>query len=85
MNEPVSIIGNLGHAHAPGRLTYTVAEAASALGISRGLAYEMVKEGSLPGLRLGQRRILVPRGALDALLSSSSSIPSPQNQGALCG
>jgi len=60
------------HAAASERLTYSVEEAAVLLGIGRGLAYEMVRDGSLPGLRLGQRRILVPRGALEALLGSSS-------------
>ncbi len=69
---------------APDRLTYTVAEAARALGISRGLAYEMTRQGGLPSLRLGQRRILVPRGALDALLGSSDLVPATSGQGALC-
>ena len=49
-------------------LTYTVEEAARALGISRGLAYEMVREGRLPALRLGQRRLIIPRAALEGLL-----------------
>jgi Helix-turn-helix domain len=35
----------------PPRLTYTVEEAGQVLGISRGLAYEMVREGTLPSLR----------------------------------
>ena len=61
----------------PDRLTYTIKEAARALGVSRGLAYEMAREGRLPTLRLGQRRILVPRGALDALLASSSMVSAP--------
>ena len=59
---------------APARLTYTVEEAAKLLGIGRGLAYEMVRDGSLPSLRLGQRRILVPRGALEALLRASTMV-----------
>lgn len=41
------------------RLTYTVDEVAQMLGISRGLAYEMVRQGELPSIRLG-RRLLVP-------------------------
>lgn len=41
------------------RLTYTVDEVAEMLGISRGLAYEMVRRGELPSIRLG-RRLLVP-------------------------
>lgn len=45
---------------ARGRLTYTVDEAADLLGISRALAYEAVRRGEIPSLRIG-RRILVPR------------------------
>jgi len=55
-------------APATARLTYTVEEAARALGISRGLAYQMVREGRLPALRLGQRRLIIPRAALEDLL-----------------
>jgi excisionase family DNA binding protein len=65
-------------------LTYSVEEAAVLLGIGRGLAYEMVRDGSLPGLRLGQRRILVPRGALEALLGSSSMASAPGGQSVPC-
>ena len=49
-------------------LTLTVTEAATMLGISRGLAYEMVRQERLPSLRLG-RRVLVPRQALTAFLN----------------
>jgi excisionase family DNA binding protein len=41
------------------RLTITGEEAAARLGISRGLAYELVRRGDIPTLRLG-RRIVVP-------------------------
>jgi excisionase family DNA binding protein len=54
-----------------GRLTLTVEQAAVLLGISRGLAYELVARGELPSLRLG-RRIVVPRKALDELLDRQS-------------
>ena len=49
------------------RLTLTVVEAAKMLGISRGLAYEMVRTGEIPSIRFG-KRILVPRRALELLL-----------------
>ncbi|MBA7647117.1 hypothetical protein ES703_54887 [subsurface metagenome] len=49
------------------RLTLTVNEAAKMLGISRGLAYEMVKTGKIPSVHFG-KRILVPRRALEKLL-----------------
>jgi excisionase family DNA binding protein len=49
------------------RLTISVEEAGRLLGISRGLAYELVNRGELPSVRLG-RRIVVPRRALDRML-----------------
>jgi len=52
---------------ADGRLTYTLSEAASRLGISRALAYEAAQRGELPVCRIG-RRVLVPRVALLRLL-----------------
>jgi excisionase family DNA binding protein len=51
----------------PERKTLTVEEAAEALGIGRTLAYEAVRRGEIPTIRIG-RRLLVPRGALDQLL-----------------
>ena len=48
-------------------LTLSVTEAASLLGISRALAYELVARGELPSLRLG-RRVVVPRRALEELV-----------------
>jgi excisionase family DNA binding protein len=52
------------------RLTLSVEEAGELLGISRGLAYELVRKGELPSLRLG-RRLVVPRAALQAMLSEA--------------
>lgn len=51
------------------RLTLTVEEAAAALGIGRGLAYEQIRQGTFPvrALRIGVR-IVVPRAPLLALL-----------------
>jgi excisionase family DNA binding protein len=43
------------------RLTVTVTQAAVMLGISRTSAYERVRRGEIPTVRLG-RRLLVPRG-----------------------
>ena len=47
----------------------TVEEAAVLLRISRGSAYEAVKTGQLPTLRIG-RRLLVPRARLMAMLAA---------------
>ena len=52
--------------------TYKVEEAAKMLGIGRNLAYELVASGEIPSLRLG-RRIVVPKGAFDRLLSGDGA------------
>jgi excisionase family DNA binding protein len=49
------------------RLTYTVEEAGRLLGVGRDSAYEAVRSGDIPSVRIG-RRLLVPRCALLALL-----------------
>ena len=53
------------------RLTLTVEEAASLLGISRAFAYESVHRGDIPSIRLG-RRILIPRSLLEKLVDHGS-------------
>ena len=68
-------------APATARLTYTVEEAATALGISRGLAYAMVREGRLPALRLGQRRLIIPRAALEGLLDLAPKLSASDTAG----
>ena len=50
--------------------TMTVSQTAVVLGISRWSAYECVREGSIPSIRLG-RRIVVPRRAIDELLATA--------------
>lgn len=50
------------------RLTLTVEEAAEILGLSRAFAYEAVRRGEIPSIRIG-RRVLVPKAALNRLLS----------------
>ena len=47
----------------PEPLTYSVETAAAMLGISRALAYQLVRGGELPSIKLG-RRVVVPRAAL---------------------
>jgi excisionase family DNA binding protein len=49
------------------RQTLTVEEAARVLGISRSSAYEAVRRGELPTVKIG-RRYVVPRVALERLL-----------------
>jgi excisionase family DNA binding protein len=52
------------------RQTLTVEEAARVLGISRSSAYEAVRRGELPTVRIG-RRYVVPRVALERLLDQA--------------
>ena len=49
------------------RLTFTVVEAATLLGIGRNSAYEAIKAGILPSVQIG-KRILIPRAALEQFL-----------------
>ena len=54
------------------RLVMTVEEAGEALGISRATAYTLANTGRLPAIRISDRRIIVPRKAIDDLLASAS-------------
>jgi excisionase family DNA binding protein len=59
------------------RLTYTVGEAAEAIGVSRNLAYELARRGELRTVHVG-RRILVPRNALREFLGlGEEQAPAP--------
>lgn len=59
----------------PRRLAVSVTEAAAMLGISRGLAYELVHRGELPVIQLG-RRLVVPIVALERLVAAASPLTS---------
>jgi excisionase family DNA binding protein len=50
------------------RATLSVEEAAQRLGISRNHAYDAVKRGAIPSIRIG-RRLLVPKAALERKLA----------------
>ena len=53
------------------KLTLTVQEAATLLGIGRNSAYEAIKIGAIPSLRIG-RRIVIPKSALERILAGHS-------------
>lgn len=55
------------------RLTMTVPEVAETFGISRAHAYELVRLGRIPSLRLG-RRLVVPKKALEEFLERACSL-----------
>jgi excisionase family DNA binding protein len=62
--------GRFGRTRSGCRATYTVEEAATLLGIGRTLAYDLIRRGEfpVPVIRLGARRIVVPRVPLDEML-----------------
>lgn len=52
--------------------TMSVDAAARYLGISRSHAYDLVRAGEIPHLKLG-RRIVIPRRELDAMITQGAS------------
>ena len=52
------------------KLVYSVEEAGNLLGIGRSGAYEAVRRGDIPTIRIG-RRILIPKVALDRMLTDA--------------
>ena len=54
------------------RLTISVPEMAKKLGISRSIAYELVKSRNFPALRIG-KRFIIPVAELEKWLSESAS------------
>jgi excisionase family DNA binding protein len=53
------------------RITLTVNETAKRLGIGRNQAYEGIKKGEIPVVRVG-RRLLVPVAALDKMMNADA-------------
>jgi len=51
--------------------TVTVEEAARILGIGRQTAYDLARQGKLPVLRLGKKRLVVPKIALQRMLEEA--------------
>jgi len=60
------------HGEQDDSLAVTVAEAAALLHIGRSLAWESVRNGTIPSVRIS-RRVLVPRAALVELLQSKNN------------
>jgi excisionase family DNA binding protein len=55
------------------RLTVTVAEAATVLGVSRRLVYDAIARGELSAITIG-RRLVIPRVSLEQLLGQSLEV-----------
>jgi excisionase family DNA binding protein len=60
----------------PESLVYTVEEAGRLLRIGRGAAYEAVRRGDLPAVRIG-RSLRVPRHALETMLCLANDETQP--------
>jgi excisionase family DNA binding protein len=57
------------------KLTMSIEEAAKVLGVGRNFCYELAKTGQLPTIRLGSRRLVVPRIALQKMLEAANAQP----------
>lgn len=57
------------------KLTMSIEEAAKVLGVGRNFCYELAKTGQLPTIRLGTRRLVVPRIALEKMLETVDAPP----------
>jgi excisionase family DNA binding protein len=55
--------------------TYSVAEVAEILGVGKTLIYSEIANGKLPAIRLGRRRLIVPRWAVEDLLRRPANEP----------
>jgi len=49
-------------------LAVTIEKAGQLLGISRNLAYQMAREGKIPTVKIGKKRLLVPMIKLKEML-----------------
>ena len=54
------------------KATLSVDAAAKLLGVARGTAYEAIRRGEIPAIRLG-KRLLVPVAALERMLAGAGS------------
>ena len=54
------------------KLTLSVDELAQELGISKPLAYELIKRDGFPSIRISERRIIIPVDALRSWLNANA-------------
>ena len=53
---------------------YTVSELANTLGLSTETVYRGIRRGEIPHLRIGQRRLILPRASIDRWLASAGNV-----------
>ena len=51
-------------------MVYTIKEVAVLLGISRSYAYEMVRQGVIPSIKLGEKKRVIPKKTFVEWLNS---------------
>ena len=56
------------------RATVTVDEFARILGVGRASAYEGVRSGRIPSIRVSNRRIVISRRVLERMLNGESAV-----------
>lgn len=49
--------------------TYNVWEVAELMGVSKSLVYSLIKKNKLPYIKLGEKRIVIPKEALEKVMS----------------
>lgn len=57
------------------RKTYTVPEAAKIIGVCSKLAYQMITAGKLPCIRISNKKVVIPKAALEQWLIDSVQWP----------
>ena len=62
------------------RLTYSVDETCKLLGLSRGSAYEAIRQNQIPSIIIGRRK-LIPKAALDRMLAEAGNNQSGHSTG----
>ncbi len=55
------------------RLTLTIPEASKRIGMSEPVIRRAIKEGKLPFLRLGERKLLIPIAALERFMANAGN------------
>ncbi len=56
------------------KLTYTVPEFCSIMGISPDLARKLIREGEIPCINFGPKKKLIPKNYVDRMLNVSAEI-----------
>lgn len=55
-------------------MTYSATQAARVLGVSHQVVTRMVREGRLPSIDTGARRVVIPRWAVDRLVQPPTTV-----------